>query len=431
MSARSIPLDTGTRAESPTGPSARPLTARPINASQKDISRFRSIVSAPLKGIGKGALNLARLGLTIASPSLLNPRSLESKFLHPLFEKAEQKIEQNIPTQEHALEKGLERTGRFFTETVPFGGGLGRAAIAGAAGQLAEQAGAGEVGQGISELVGGSLPGLGRKIIASSADQKKMLELGRRFGMTEEQLAPLMPGAGKKSFFGKFARGGTKATEAAEGAREKTGEIYNTLRANPSAQKILERPAAEEFIKESSEIAHEMPFNVRSQIAHDAADLVRDHVKHGGFRPRDLMNFYRDISSRYNLGRKQLELLKGPIHKAIHSIDPALAEDFNTTNNMYQKAMQIQKTLKPNKYEKLIVAGEIFQAAVAAATFNIPLLTTSLGVSAARNFADRILTSPRLQNILQKIQKAVVKNQTPAIEKLTYLLKDELEEDKK
>lgn len=118
-----------------------------------EISKGRSVASAPIKGLLKGtqdALALTPFGN-----------------LGPLSKNVEERvIQQALPTRDELSEKLLERGGRLapFVATGPGGIGskLAQAGAGALAGQLAEGAGLGELGQGIAEAIGTGVPGLVR-----------------------------------------------------------------------------------------------------------------------------------------------------------------------------------------------------------------------------------------------------------------------------
>lgn len=113
-------------------------------------SRVKSLASAGAKGVIKG---LKDIGDTLGGG-----------FLGPIPKKlGERTLEQVLPSEDSSLERGIERAGRL-APTVAFGPGrlAGKAlqtAGGALAGQLAQEEGMGELGQGISELVGMGIPG--------------------------------------------------------------------------------------------------------------------------------------------------------------------------------------------------------------------------------------------------------------------------------
>lgn len=177
-------------------------------------------------------------------------------------------------------------------------------------------------------------------------------------------------------------------------------------------------------------LGKKMPHAVRSQLKNDAADLVSSSLQKGGVSGEDLMNFYKDVSSRYNVGRSELELFKGPIKKAISSLDPELGKNFETVNQMWAKQSKIASKLKPGQFEKLINLGEAAAIATSLATGNPSIAIKVLGLSAYRNLSRELLINPRLQNLLKQSQHAIEKNKIPLLKKTgEEFLKFKSEED--
>lgn len=116
-------------------------------------SKQRSLASAATKGLVKGGSDLASLNPMGGTGPI--PESVQRKI-----------IEKLLPTRKEKGEKYLERAGRLAPLVATGGEGLiAKAAQLGGgtlAGQLAEESGAGEMGQGISEAIGTGVPGLAR-----------------------------------------------------------------------------------------------------------------------------------------------------------------------------------------------------------------------------------------------------------------------------
>lgn len=379
-------------------------SARKIELDQKDISRFRSLISAPLKGLLKELPSFSKFTDPV---SLFLPKSGAEKFY-------EEEVEKRLPTKEGFAEKTLERGAKLAPYFALGGGGiagsLGRAGLAALGGQATEELGGGPLLQSGAELVASGLPSLGRKIVPSSKDQEAILSLGRKFGLTEEQLAPMMPEGLKKRFFGKLASSGEKTKDLLKSMREGGKAVYEGIKGSPEATKKLSDKEALRFGIKMQKLGQDMPHAVRTQLKNDALDLVNSAREKGGITGSDLMNFYKDVSSRYNLGRSELELFKGPIKDAISSIDPRLAKDFDTANKIWARQAQISSILSPGQYENLINMGEAVAVASAAAKGDLGLLSKILGVLGYRKFSNAMLTSPRLQNMIEKSQNALESN---------------------
>lgn len=413
---RKIPLSQKTKESSTTG-------ARPIVLKDKEISRFRSLVSAPLKGLLKELPTIAKLH---DPASLFLPKRPHEKFI-------EEEIEKRLPTQDNFVESALERGGRILPYALTGGGGIGanlaRTGLSALAGQSAEELGAGPIGQTIAEIGSFSAPSLAKKIIPSGKDQKALVDVARKYGMSEEQIAPLIPGKKKQDFFSSLASKGKDTQERLKETRSGISGIYETLRTGPKSNQKLSPQDLNHFSNEMNKLGQQMPHAIRSQLKNDAADLVNQARKKGGVDIEELINFFRDISSRYNLGKTELQRFKGPIKKALSSISPEAGHDFEMANTMWQKQIQIGESLNPGQYEGLVDLGESYALAAGVATGDIELLKKLMGASLARKFAKEMLTNPRLQNISTKSLKAIQENNLPILKKLGDLAKYELEKD--
>lgn len=411
------PLELEVSEKETVSPSPKP---RPLEIEDKDISRFRSLISAPLKGVAKELPNVRN----IMEPwrVIMGPTNEDKIY--------EEMVEKNLPTQPEFAEGALEKFGKNALYGASGGvGGLVRAAIGSALGQYAKEKGASPLTQFLAEAGPQGAPSFSRTLKASSPMQQRMLNLGRQAGASEEQMAPWMSGEGKRRFLGSFASKGESTTDKMRESRKATSSVYNYIRESPGAKEYLSQPEMQRMAREVARIGENLPYNVRSQLHHDAADLVRSSLKKGGIQGTDLMNFYQDISSRYNLGRKQLELFKTPIRQAIESINPRLARDFDTANNIFIRQNRMAKSLTPNDLETYVNMGEAVGVAGAAATGNVSLLTKLLGFIGVRKFANAMLTSPRLQNLVKKSQDAVSQNRVPLMRKLGDLIVDTYKDD--
>lgn len=395
--------------------------ARALSLNEPEVSRFKSLISAPLKGLLKELPNFSKLHDPVA---MFLPKSKQDRFI-------EEQIEEKLPTRPEFAEKTLERFGKM----APYlaGGGIassiGRGALASLAGQGAEEMGLGQVGQTVAELGAFGSPGLARKIIPSGKEQKALIDTARKYGMSEEQIAPLIPGKGKQEFFSSLASKGRDTQERLKDTRQGISNIYNTLRKGPESKKQLSEKSLQQFSRDMNDLGQEMPHAIRSQLKNDAQDLVSAARQRGGVDVDQLINFFQDISSRYNLGKRELQRFKDPIKKALHSISPEVGQDFEIANNMWQKQYQIGDALYPGQYEGLVDLGESYALAAGVATGDLDLLKKLMGASIARKFAKEMLLSPRMQNISQKSLEAIQNNHFPMIKKLGDLAKYELEKE--
>ena len=398
--------------------SKSPTGARRIEIKDNDISRFRSLVSAPVKGLLKELPTFA---------NLTNPVT----FLMPR-DKYEAEIEKILPTQPEFTEKALERFGRTAPYLAAGGEGilpsLARGGLSALAGQATEEMGGGPLAQGIAEIGAFSAPSLARKIIPSNAQQKAILDLGRKHGMTEKQLAPLMPSDAKRKLFGQLASKGEAIQEKLSDTRTGISNVMDSLKNNPEATGFLSSGELKNFAKEMYDIGLDMPHNLRVQLKNDAQDLVNAAIKSGGVNGKELINFFRDVNSRYNLGKAQLQRFKGPIKKAISSISPELGKDFEITNKMWERNAKMRKALKANEYEDMLKLGEAGALGIGIITGNSGLINKIIGFFGGRKLAAAMLTNPRMQNLVYKMFKAVKNNKLPIVKKTADIIINEYKE---
>jgi len=123
---------------------------------QSEISKTRSVISAPVKGVIKGAEQLSQLH---------DPLQMVINQLLPQKEsQLSQLTERFLPTKDEAAEGFLERAGKIAPSAALGGGGIIPTLLAslggGALGEIAKAEGLGETGQAVSETVGMGLPGL-------------------------------------------------------------------------------------------------------------------------------------------------------------------------------------------------------------------------------------------------------------------------------
>lgn len=381
---------------------------RPIELSIKEASRMKSLLNALPKGLIRGGRESSLLPYTGPIPKKL----------------AERVLEQFLPTQDRFAENALERTGEILPQVLAskggsgLGGSLGRSALAAGIGETVKEAGGGALAQITGEAAGFGLPGLGRKIIPARS-QKKLVDFARKAGMSEKQIAPLLPEQGKKSFFGKVASKGTKTQEALRNTREGISNAYEFVKDSPEAARYLNPKQAQNFTSKIDAISKSMPAEIRKQIVDDYQDLLKD-----GLSGKNLVNFYQDISSRYKVGREHLERFKQPIREALEDISPTLSEDFQLTNELFKKRIGIGKTLKPNISSELMDLGELGKLAHDTINFSIKGLSQLLGLAGVRRFAREMLINPRLQNITRQMAKAANENKMPIVLELARYIKN-------
>lgn len=329
-------------------------------------------------------------------------------------------------------EKIIERG----VETLPYllGGGagivpkLGRAGLAALLGQTTEELGGGEIAQTAAEILGLGLPGLRKKIVPRRG-QKEIVEMLRRRGLSEKEIAPLIPSERKSSLLGKVGTRNFRTHKAAKRTRKSLGDLYSKMAAEGEKLPILASDRASLLESQLQEKLEKMPSSIRRAIQEDLADLFRKPVK-----ANDLMDFWQDINSQINWktiggGKKRLNSLKDVLKEGIKDINPQLARDFELTNKQFSRFSQLYKNLKPESLDRWMALGEIGALLGGLFKFGPKAAVSVIGVDAARRLSSEMLINPRLQNLTSQMARALNNNKIAIAKKIQEKMIKELKKE--
>lgn len=311
------------------------------------------------------------------------------------------------------------RGAEFVGEGAATGGGL-KALVglgaSGLAGQGIREAGGPEWAATGTEIAGSLAPSLvSKKLIPTGKGAKDIVESGRKIGLSEAQITPLIQGEKKVATLSKVARKGTKTKELFGQIKEKLGDSYNSIKGRPEAK--IKLPNAEQINlrKEIGQIRNELSKTLAPSPDREAAlnfiEKSLETLRNGQVSPEYLVNFWQDInkSVKWNSiqgGKKALAQLKQPLSNALEKVSPQLAKDFEMTNELYSKYAQISKKLKPDLIDSIINKGEILAAPAAglALAQGNPWALIGLGSeSALRLLGREMLINPYFQNVGKKL----------------------------
>lgn len=327
----------------------------------------------------------------------------------------------------------------FLGEGVALGGGGKALSVLGGSGLLGQgsrEIGAPEfVSSGIeiaAPLLQGSISGK----LAPSKGVKTTVEAGRKIGLSEKQIAPLIQGEAKTAILSKIARKGTKTKERFAGIKESLGDSYNKIKLAPEAKIKLPNIEQISLRKEFGGIRNELTKTLAPSPEKEAAikyvEEALNTLRNVDVTPEHLVNFWQDINKSVNWnsisgGKKALAQLKEPVSKVLKKVSPSLAEDFEMTNQLYSKYAQISKKLKPDLVDSFVNKGEIiagFPAGLAIAQGNpYPLLALG-GEVATRLMAREMLINPYFQNMAKKLVTNFNSASTKGVQELVTHVKD-------
>lgn len=381
--------------------------------SPKDDS-FWNTVQDYGKTVLKGSVEgLSRFGRVLGP--LDQPHSTEEQ-LH----KQTEALNELLPTDEGYGQKALRRGLREAPTAIALGGsplssGI-RSMVAGAVGQGVEELGGPEWLQKVSELSVFVGPDIFQKLIASGS-KKEIVEAARRFGMTDEEITPLLQSEFKEKWLSKLVprRGSTESLLK----KTKKGLVgaYEYITQSPIAKtKELAQEEATIFNKAINEILFSMPQKVRNKILGDFSDL-----SNGPLTIENLINFYQDVGHSTTEGAKQLSLLKDPIKKAISSISTEAGKDFEIVNQLWSKYQKVASRLKPNVMTDIIGASKAVGTLFALSFGPMHLAGKVAAPILTGKIAKEMLFNPRFQQFSHKMADAMLQNKFTIGKKLIDL----------
>ncbi len=327
---------------------------------------------------------------------------------------------------------------------------LGEGAATGAGGKVLAALGLGNVaGQGIREAGGPEGLATGVEIASAlapsvitktlapiSKSAKDIVQAGRKIGLTEQMITPLIQGEGKASVLSKLARKGTKTKNLFSSIKEKLGDSYNAIKSSPQAKVKLPNAEQINLRKEFGNIRNELAKTLAPSPDKEAAlnyiEKSLETLRNGEISPEYLVNFWQDInkSVKWNSisgGKKALARLKEPISNTLGKVSPKLAEDFELTNKLYTKYAQISKKLKPDLVDAFVNKGEIISAVPAGVSLAygnfMPLIGLG-GEVAGRLLGREMLINPYFQNIATKLVTNFNQGSAKGVTELVNQVKD-------
>ena len=307
----------------------------------------------------------------------------------------------------------------FLSEGAATGGGvkalLGLGA-SGLAGQSIREVGGPEGLALGTEIIGSIAPSaIAKKLIPSGKGAKDIVEAGRKIGLAEQQISPLIQGEKKVATLSKVARKGSKTKELFGQIKEKLGDSYNSIKSRSDAKIKLPNSDQLNLRNEFNTIRNELSKTLAPSPDREAAlnfiEKSLETLRNTQVTPEYLVNFWQDINkavkwNSINGGKKALAQLKQPVSKALEKTSPQLAKDFEMTNDLYSKYAQISKKLKPDLIDSIVNKAEILAtpaAGLALVQGNPWVLAGLASESAIRLLGREMLINPYFQNVAKKL----------------------------
>jgi hypothetical protein len=420
---------------------------------RRDIGRTAKSVAAPILG-GYGDIQDLLLSLTSkvygVDPEKVKERlqkmaeeDQEIPSLMPSTSEIKKSVEEIAPSlkPETAGEKTYEETlelGSTLANPLMGGAKIGRAAVGALTGMLvkkgAENIGVGETGQELAKNIASIIPlVVSGKITPTTTQAKELYEAGKRAGLTDKQLAPLMTENWKLASLGKFAKQSPEITKRMSEVESTLGEFYKTIKKSAAQEAPYSSTQIENLGSKMQDISDSWKRTLKAAPDKEAAikfvDEAIANLKTRGATPESLINFYQDINAAVNWraikgGKKELSEIKNLISSTLKESSPKLAKDFESANKLWSKLEKFRKEVGWGEtLEKYAKFGEFAPLLFNLATFNIPgAVKVGAGIAGAeaiRKIATAMLTNPSFQNISRNTLRAA-KTNSPKIAQLAY-----------
>src|SRR5882757_4332971 len=238
---------------------------------ESEPSKGRSIASAPLKGLIKGA----------------NKFSLLPSF-GPVSQKlGERMTEEFLPTQEGGLEDILEFTGENLPLAALGEGGLVKKGLQSISGGLAKS-GAKELNlpEWAQDIVGGfgmAAPSTVEKAlsksIAPSNKQKSIVNFLKSKGLSDKEITPIIQDKKKLSILSKAAMKYQEKSPFLKGIQDKLGNIYEDIRAQGQVGKFLQGPELRDFESKFYKTLDKLPKRHSRLIEKEIEELFNNPIE--------------------------------------------------------------------------------------------------------------------------------------------------------
>jgi len=397
------------------------------------VSRARSLVSAPVRGVTRTSrqaldevADFVQSLTDVLGIGETFREAREGAMVSP--EEFEEGLEEQLPVQEGFLERALERAGEvaptFAGSGLGAGGSALRALLMGAAGQGAEEVGLGQLGQAVAEIGAAGIPALGKTITPGfGRASRRVIEEGRRLGLTEQQIAPLVSEERRLGVLGKGARKGKRVASALEETKKGLASSFDHLRTLDVSNISIPAGQQKQLFGEVQKILEEVPQKTRNAIQEDLGLLFAENVTGS-----KIINFWQKLNSLPKDIRSRLGRIKEPLQKQLGDLSPELLNDFKVTNELFGRYAKVRKALAPSGFDdfmKNIMKGEVIGAVV----YGSPApIATLVGHEAARSLASEMLVNPRFQNLSRQIVSSLNQGKIAIANRAWNQLSDEVRE---
>lgn len=375
-----------------------------------------------LKSGGKGFIEgISRLGRSMGP--LQDPEMRSEKEIQ---EEQTGRLDELIPSEgeEDFLQRSLRRGLKEAPTMLSFPGSqlstLPRSIAAGFLGEGAKDLGLPEWAQTAAELTAYMGPELTNKLL-SWGSNKDIIKMGKEFGLTNEQITPLIQKDFKTKWLSKLSPKRGRTQKVLDESRKGLGEAYDVIKKSPTAMQELPTGAKENLLTKFQEVSKDLPSSVVEKIEKDLANFL-DRPMTG----ESLMTLHKHINKATGPFTKELVAFKKPIADAITAVSPELGQQFQNLNNLYSRYASIAGKLKPTIVSDLVTAGEAIGLVGGAIYGDYNIVQKMLIEQGAKITAREVLLNPRVNQLVEKFLLALNQHKWGLASKIGNQVNDEI-----
>lgn len=385
----------------------------------EDYEELGEYIKSGVKGTLEGVQRLGRM----MSPEI----DLQGRSEKEIRDQFSQQIENLIPQkrEENYLQRGMRRGLQQAPSMMAFPGSglsmLPKSIAAGFIGEGAKDLGFPEWAQAAAEITAFLGPDLSKKLLEKGSN-KEIIQAAKEFGLSDEQIAPLIQSEFKQKWLSKLAPKRGKTQKVLSETQKGLGEGYESLKSISGAAEEITPKLKNKLLNDFAQVAEDIPSGVREKVAQDFIDLVKKPIT-----AKSLMNLHKDINKSLGPRTKELSRFKEPLRNALHEISPEIGEKFDKINGLYSRYSDIAGKLKPNIVSDLITSAEAIGFIGSAVIGDYATFGKLLAEQGLRNSARELLLNPRVNQLGEKFLSSLNQSKWGLASKIAAQIKEELQ----
>lgn len=320
---------------------------------------------------------------------------------------------------------------------------LVRAGIGTAAGMEAKDIAKGydlsQTSQEWAKTIASAIPMIvGGKLSISSPESKFLYEAGKKAGLTEEQLTPLLQSEKRVATISKHLNETPERRSFVKSISDSIGDYYENIKKSGREVKLNESNLSElkektkDFLKDLEQTVEASP---QKKAAIDYIGKSIENLS-GDVTAEKLINWWQDINAvagDVRGAKKAINGLKPTITNAFHKANPELAKDFLGANALWEKRSKFLNSLGWEKLESASKSSLPLKILSGLAVGHYLGSKAMAGILIAepvfKKISDKLLFDPSWQNLRKSTAEAIIKESPKLATMTSKNLRNKIEEE--